>query len=92
MRDHIRSHPHPFFLSSVCGEVIYRDLHALPLLEFAERVHQKTEIEGVWMVKVVIVTGGQQLLFSRQNLQDRRENREGQGLQIKYLTALQPSG
>lgn len=82
MREHHHSGPHPFFLSSVFGEVIHRDLHALPLFEFAERVGQQTEIKGIWMVKVVIVFGGLQLLFGRQDLQDRHGNREGPGLHL----------
>ncbi len=79
MRLHLISSPrsvcpltYPFFLPSVCGEVVHRDLHALALLEFAESVHQQAEVKGIWMVKVVIVISSQQLLFGRQNLQKRR--------------------
>lgn len=79
---------HPFFLPSVRGEVIHRDLHALALLEFAESVHQQAEIKGVRMVKVVIITSSQQLLFGRQNLEERRHSRRSK---VTPLTSAQIS-
>lgn len=70
------------------GEVIHWDLHALALLEFAESVHQQAEIKGVWMVKVVIIISSQQLLFGRQNLEERRHSRRSK---VTPLTSAQIS-
>lgn len=86
---------HPYFLPSVCGEVIHRDLHALALLEFAESVHQQAEIKGVWMVKVVIIISSQQLLFGRQNLQETRYSRRAKITPLtsdQISAAVWPSG
>jgi len=53
----------------VGGEVVHGDLHALALLEFAQRVGQQVEVEGVRVVEVVVVAGGQSLLIRGQHLQ-----------------------
>lgn len=80
---------HPFFLPSMRGEVIHWDLHTLALLEFAKSVNQQAEIKGVWMVKVVIVISSQQLLFGRQNLEERRHSRQSK---VTPLTSIPASG
>jgi len=59
---------HPLFLPAVGREVVHGDLHALAQLEFAQRVIQQVEVEGVGVVKVVVVTGGLDLLFWGQDL------------------------
>lgn len=59
---------HPFLLPPVRGEVVHRDLHALPLLQLAQRRHQEVKVERVWMVEVVVIAGGQGLLLLGENL------------------------
>ena len=49
-------------------KVVHGDLHALAQLELAQRVRQQAEVEGVWVVEVVVVVGGQVLLLRGQDL------------------------
>lgn len=61
-------HPYPLFLSPMSCEVIHRDFHTLALFEFAQGVCQQIKVKGVRVVKVVVITGSQGLLFWGQDL------------------------
>lgn len=50
------------------GKIIDWDFHTLALFEFAQGVRQQIKLEGVWMVKVIIIAGCQQLLLRGQDL------------------------
>lgn len=63
-------HPYPLLLSPVSCEIVHRDFHALALFEFAQGVCQQIKVKGVGVVEVVVVTGGQSLLFWGQDLRD----------------------
>lgn len=54
-------------------KVIHRDFHTLSLFEFAQGVCQQVEVKGVGVVKVVVVAGSPDLLFSRKDLRTRQE-------------------
>lgn len=60
--------PYPLLLSPVCCKVINRDFHTLALLEFAQYVCQQIKVKGIGVVKVVVVAGGQNLLFCCEDL------------------------
>lgn len=70
-KDH-RTHacicPHPLLLPAVSREVVHGNFHTLPLFELAQGVRQQVEVKGVRVVKVVVVAGSSDLLFSRQDL------------------------
>lgn len=49
-------------------EVVHGDFHTLALFELAQGVRQQVEVKGVGVVKVVVVSGSLDLLFSRKDL------------------------
>lgn len=61
-------HPHPVLLSPMSRKVIHWDFHTLALLELAQDVCQQIKVKGIGVVKVIVITGGQTLLFCRQDL------------------------
>lgn len=56
--------PHPLLLSAMSRKVVHRDFHTLPLFEFAQGVCQQVEVKGVGVVKIAVVVGSPDLLFS----------------------------
>lgn len=50
-------------------EVVNRDFDALPFLQLAEDADEQLKVEGVRVVEVVLVLGGQLLLLFIQHLQ-----------------------
>lgn len=70
---------HPVLLPPVRREVVHGDFDALALLELAQGVGQQVEVEGVRVVKVVVVAGSANLLLRRQNLRMRPEVRSSVG-------------
>lgn len=73
-------HPYPVLLSPVSCKVIHRDFHALALFEFAQGVCQQIKVKGIWVVKVIVVTGSHRLLLWGQDL------RIAMILKLEYLT------
>lgn len=64
----VRIHPYPLLLPPMSCEVIHRDFHTLALFEFAHSVCQQIKVKGIRVVKVVVVTSSQCLLFRGQDL------------------------
>lgn len=60
-------------------EVVHGDFDALALLELAQDVRQQIEVEGVGVVEVVVVAGGQKLLLRGQDLRRRPTRRRSVG-------------
>ena len=63
-------HPYPLLLSPMSCKVVHRDFHALALFELAQSVCQQIKVKGIWVVKVIVVTGSQSLLFWGQDLRN----------------------
>lgn len=65
-------HPHPFLLSAMSCKVIHGNLHTLSLLELSHGVCQQIKVKGIRVVKVIVITGSQFLLFWGQNLRKNK--------------------
>lgn len=61
-------HPHPLLLSAMSCKIIYGDFHTLALFEFTQDACQQIKVKGIRVVKVIVVTGSQSLLFCGQDL------------------------
>lgn len=60
--------PYPFFAPAVRREIINWHFDALPFLQLSENVDQQLKVEGVGVVKVILVLGCKLLLFCVQHL------------------------
>lgn len=58
-------------------EVVNRDFDALPFLQLAEDADEQLKVEGVRVVEVVLVLGGQLLLLFVQHLQRNSFDKNG---------------
>lgn len=63
---------YPFFASAVRGEVVNRHFDAFPFLQLPEDGDQQLKVEGVRVVKVILVLGRQLLLLFIQHLKTQR--------------------
>lgn len=61
-------HPYPLLLSPMSCKVIYWDFYTLALFEFMQGVCQQIKVKCIRVVKVIVVTGSQSLLFWGQDL------------------------
>lgn len=59
---------YPIFLAAVSGEVVDGDLDTLALLQLLEGGHNEVKVEGIWVVKVVVVEGSLLLLLPGKHL------------------------
>lgn len=59
---------YPFFAPAVRREIINWHFDALPFLQLSENVDQQLKVEGVGVVKVILVLGCKLLLFCVQHL------------------------